>query len=110
MDKEKIINALEWHIRTTKARECKYALVDCPYVEECRTIGSEKLFEDTLALLKEYQNNNGCETCAMAVEDRPFVVRCKDCKHYDRNMIYCNKFGIQNIHNDWFCADGVNYD
>lgn len=48
------------------------------------------------------------------VEGKPHVgtyseqelVRCKDCNHYDNDMIYCNKFGIQNINNDWFCADG----
>ena len=34
------------------------------------------------------------------------LVRCKDCKHYDKDMIYCNLFGIQNIDDDWFCADG----
>ena len=34
------------------------------------------------------------------------VVRCKDCKHYDHSMLYCNKFGIQDIDDDWFCADG----
>ena len=54
-DRDKVIKGLEWHIRTTKARECKYALVDCPYVEECKTSGSEKLLEDTLAMLKEQE-------------------------------------------------------
>lgn len=34
------------------------------------------------------------------------LVRCRDCKHYDKDMIYCNLFGIQNIDDDWFCADG----
>ena len=48
---EKIIKGLEWHIRTSKAKECRFALVDCPYVEECKTVGSSKLFEDALNLI-----------------------------------------------------------
>ena len=38
------------------------------------------------------------------------LVACLHCKHYDKDMIYCNKFGIQNIDNDWFCADGEEED
>ena len=34
--------------------------------------------ENAIALLKE-QNN--CENCAIAIEDRQPVVRCKDCKY-----------------------------
>ena len=38
------------------------------------------------------------------------LVRCKDCNHYDKDMIYCNKFGMQDINDDWFCADGRHRD
>lgn len=34
---------------------------------------------DTIALLKERDN---CENCAIAIEDRQPVVRCKDCKYW----------------------------
>lgn len=34
---------------------------------------------DALALLKEQDN---CENCAVAIEDRQPVVRCKDCKNW----------------------------
>ena len=41
------------------------------------------------------------------------VVRCKDCKHYDKDP-YCKGFGdctgacdnLVKVHDDWFCADG----
>ena len=38
------------------------------------------------------------------------IIRCKECKNYDKEMIYCNLFGIQNIDDEWFCADGVRKD
>ena len=65
--------------------------------------------------LKEQEN---CENCAIAIEDRQPVVRCKDCEHAtmtsDGKMCkYCamdtDDFGDQRevYHNaDWFCADG----
>ena len=55
MDREKVITGLKWHIRITRARECRYALVDCPYVDECKTGGSVKLLEDAIALLNEQE-------------------------------------------------------
>lgn len=74
-----------------------------------------KLADDILALLKE---QNSCENCAIAIEDRQLVVRCKNCKHAtmtaDGKMCkYCemntDDFGNQRdvYHDaDWFCADG----
>ena len=35
-----------------------------------------EMHKAVLALLKEQDN---CENCAIAIEDRQFVVRCKDC-------------------------------
>lgn len=47
-------------------------------------------FDVDVALLKEQDN---CENCAIAIEDRQPVVRCKDCKHavltYDGEAKYC---------------------
>ena len=34
------------------------------------------------------------------------IVRCNDCENFDKDDLYCNKFGIQNIDGYWFCADG----
>ena len=56
-----------------------------------------------LALLREHDD---CENCAIAIEDRQLVVRCKDCKHYDPDTQSCND-GLDGIFlPDWFCADG----
>ena len=60
----------------------------------------EQWARDAIALLKE---KNGCENCAIAIEDRQPVVRCKDCKHY--MTIHCTCDGCC-ISDDWFCADG----
>ena len=54
-DRAKIIKGLEWCIRTTKAGECKFALVDCPYVEECKAAGSTSLLEDCLEYMKQQE-------------------------------------------------------
>ena len=54
----------------------------CESVNQCyRTIDLPAL-RDILALLKE---NNECENCAMAIEDRQLVVRCKDCCFFRRS-------------------------
>ena len=38
--------------------------------------------------------------------DRPEIVRCKDCKHYDSETQSCLD-GLDGIFTpDWFCADG----
>lgn len=59
-----------------------------------------------IARLKEQDN---CENCAIAVEDRQPVVRCKDCKHFSPERIYmCRIHGsmFQPKNKNWFCADG----
>jgi len=60
-------------------------------------------------LLKEQDN---CENCAIAIEDRQPVVRCKDCKWWHESKTN-NGFGdcgqangITLKPSDWFCADG----
>ncbi len=70
------------------------------------------IVEDALALLKEQDN---CENCAIAIEDRQPVVRCKDCKHRG-NSEKCVLSAISEEKNfplfildnrgEWYCADG----
>ena len=40
----------------------------------------------------------------------PELVRCKDCKHYDVDNLYCDKhdfqFDSKLFITDWFCGDG----
>lgn len=72
----------------------------------------EELLKDALAMLKE---QNGCENCAIAIEDRQPVVRCKDCKHRG-NSERCVLTAISeekdvplfilDNRGNWFCADG----
>ena len=53
----------------------------------------------------------GKEFCD-ALKDRPLVVRCKDCKHWDKDHSEeCENLDSVCFHNglckpDWFCADG----
>lgn len=72
----------------------------CPYwtYEQCNRL----LFNDALTLLKEQDN---CENCAIAIEDRQLVVRCKDCKYW-HDPINCqmDSEGMKTS-GDWFCAD-----
>ena len=77
-----------------------------------------KTVDDALTLLKE-QNN--CENCAIAIEDRQPVVRCKDCKY---RSLYCTEATdgttLYTCHHpcandvprpfDWFCSDGERRD
>ena len=69
-----------------------------------------EMLKAVLALLKEQDN---CENCAIAIDDRQPVVRCKDCEHcyFASNRVpmeqshACGKHGID-VTPDWFCADG----
>lgn len=59
---------------------------NCPYFPDC----GGGICNFALGLLKE----------------KPDVVRCKDCKHYDYDTQSCND-GLDGIFlPDWFCADG----
>ena len=76
-------------------------------------------FPDTMAkrgkceLLKEQDD---CENCAIAIEDRQPVVRCKDCKYCIKEPngeLYCDilavgyePLGSKKVTECWFCADG----
>ena len=59
--------------------------------------------DDALKLLKE---QNACENCAMAIEDRVMVIRCKDCRYHgniDEDYCQCLE---QETNNDFFCWYG----
>ena len=82
----------------------------CPYFEDRKTYGHEwcttVMAQDALELLKEQQV---CENCAMAIEDRQ-LVRCKDCMKgtlvTEVGMLpFIRCFGEEH-ELDWFCADG----
>lgn len=65
-----------------------------------------ELLSDALELLKE---QNVCENCAIAIEDRQPVVLCKDCEHsksYSNGKMFGCEFGNGLHEPDWFCADG----
>ena len=62
----------------------------------------QPIINDALSLLKEQDN---CENCAIAIEDRQSVVRCKDCTF--RNEINCPLYYRRSeLTDNWFCADG----
>ena len=118
MDREKVIKGLETCIpmkyETNEEKECRHE--QCPYGREnYKPLNGcfWDLMSDALALLKE---RNNCENCAIAIEDRQPVVRCKDCKHgrkHNINIIECLKAHDYNLehqefhHKNWYCADGV---
>ena len=95
-DRETVIKGCEYWIKNHKGEQLilEYTAV-----------------EDLLALLKEQDN---CENCAMAIEDRQPVVRCKDCKHGKIHGIDVECVAHEEVGYDpepwhpldWFCADG----
>lgn len=73
---------------------------------------------DAIALLKEQDN---CENCATAIEDRQPIVRCKDCVYFEpENAEEGDSYGRcrnnyapcqnQQVEMMWFCADGERQD
>ena len=64
----------------------------------------QEIAKTALELLEEQDN---CENCAIAIEDRQSVVLCKDCKHYKPNRLFeCSLHGACQPKPEWFCADG----
>ena len=108
-DREKVLKGLDI---CANGSGCKDGIPNpcCPYASE---IGCDlnQILLDALALLKE---QNDCENCAIAIEDRQPVVRCKDCKYAFQhwNDLYrcdnhCNHLnGYGEHHGHWYCADG----
>ena len=48
-----------------------------------------------------------CEAVDMAIEalQEPEIVHCKDCRHWDKEIMYCNHTGMQ-IEPDGYCVYG----
>ena len=97
IDREKVIKGLEICFSDSYCD-------DCPYKNICYEDGMmQQLMQDTIALLKEQDN---CENCAIAIEDRQPVVRCKDCKHHRKDTCSAEAGMAFPPPDDWFCADG----
>lgn len=79
--------------------------------------GIIKYIDEGLALLKE---QGGCENCAISIEDRQPVVRCRyciNCVKEPNGELYCDilsvgyePLGSKKVNGDWFCADGERKD
>ena len=108
MDMEKVIKGLEMCDIYTDDLCSKN---NCPYFwDGCR----DKLKKDIITMLK---GQDSCENCAIAIEDRQPVIRCKECINCAKEPngeLYCDilavgyePLGSKKVNEDWFCADGV---
>lgn len=109
MDREKVIKGFECCFtdmnlsNSMPCRSCPYGSL--PKKENCQ----KQMFADVLDLLKEQDN---CENCSIAIEDRQPIVRCKDCKDAcicSDDWVICTHIdsnGNDKHPVDWFCADG----
>lgn len=108
-DREKVLNGLK-KCMTPSIEDC----VGCPYFNGVNVNGecNSALLVDALELLKQ----DGCENCAIAIEDRQMVIRCKDCRWWEDGKCE-NDYVHQQIYDDgcypdfhtyseWFCAEG----
>lgn len=98
-DREKVINALA---RCESYGYCKD--MDCPYYKNTHCL--ELLRKDALTLLKEQDN---CENCAIAIEDRQPVVRCKECKYWRQlygDRPFYSHIGCCDCNDMWRSLDG----
>lgn len=101
-DREKVVCAIENCIGQPKCKDCPWE--DCEVEHEVVNRVPYGLLRDAIVLLKK---QNSCENCAIAIEDRQPVVRCKDCKHWDSEDHVCEiKIGWFTCDADYFCADG----
>lgn len=77
---------------------------------------SDELLKEIMETALELLKQDGCENCAMAVEDRQMVVRCKDCRWWEDGKCE-NDYVHRQIYDDgcypdfhtdseWFCAEG----
>ena len=107
VDREKVIKGLEYCTTHYNCRNLRGQ--SCPYIDNCKPLEDatgNTLTKDALELLKE---QNVCENCAIAIEDRQPVVLCKDCEHsksYSNGKMFGCEFGNGLHEPDWFCADG----
>lgn len=97
IDRESVIRQLTQHI--ARAENIENDWMDCVSIPMLR---------GALELLKKQDN---CENCAIAIEDRQPVVRCKDCKHNQAHgcNVLCDLFyGSHYPHG--FCDQGEHRD
>lgn len=88
MDKETIIKGCEYWVNSHKGEN--FLLTYSSVVE----------------LLNVLKEQNSCENCAIAIEDRQPIVRCKYCVNR-HNSLNCRMFSEgMDTSDDWFCADG----
>jgi Zn finger protein HypA/HybF involved in hydrogenase expression len=79
LDREKIIDGLEM-LQFFNQRAGRELWADKPHdIQEMDISNADAIFSDAIALFREHDD---CENCAIAIEDRQPVVRCKDCKYW----------------------------
>ena len=88
MDKETIIRGCEYWVNNRKDESLLLA------------------YSSVVELLNVLKEQNSCENCAIAIEDRQPIVRCKYCVNR-HNSLNCKMFSEgMDTSDDWFCADG----
>lgn len=98
--RKKIINELRFQLDSKEVKDQYYSV--------------QLSASDANAILALLQEQDSCENCAIAIEDRQLVVRCKDCvKRPDEHETELNGklYRYCELHrrwttDDWFCADG----
>ena len=92
-DHEKVVLGLEH----CSEDGCK----SCPYEPDCKMCdGFSILAKDALELIN-YQDQH----IEAFLRDREPIVRCKNCKHYDKQTGICAKGNTHGCADTWFCAD-----
>lgn len=105
-DREKVILALKIHAEGCGYKTDFCTAQGCPYAEKDYNCDIEQMCHDAAELLKEQDN---CENCAIAIEDRQPIVRCKDCKWFEMSR-YGERGFCKNVElirrTTFYCADG----
>ena len=90
-DIEKVIDGLEM-LRFFNQRAGRELWGDKQHdVQETDIANADAIFADAIALLKD--------------SDRIKIVRCKDCRRYDKEISFCNNCNLPR-EQTFFCADG----
>ncbi|MBQ1792888.1 MAG: hypothetical protein II008_22160 [Oscillospiraceae bacterium] len=101
-DREKVIKGLEICKNPHgRCAECQYDDGELD-LTNCTSI----LCGDALALLKKQETQKFLVDESGKITPLPVVVRCKDCKHYDKKTGRCALRHVHGCTETWFCADG----
>lgn len=108
-DLEKVIGELEYCRHNPKCDACEKCQYGGRSIMTC-----ESLVDDSLALLKEQEDEITALSIALALYEKQDIVRCKDCRHYkpytgrvSGNLYHeCEHFDRDIDDPEWFCADG----